>query len=96
MTSAIVPTVSGDVVSVKTATAWPEIVFVYAMIGSTLTQICIEIVGLQRTEAAEVEEPFHRRKSSGTMPHKRNPLMSEGVVALNKLIHAQVSPALGG
>jgi 3-carboxy-cis,cis-muconate cycloisomerase len=73
-----------------------EIIFVYAMIGSTLTQICNEIVGLQRTEVAEVEEPFHMGKvGSSTMPHKRNPMMSEGVVALGKLIHAQVSPALG-
>ena len=73
-----------------------EIVFVYAMIGSTLAQICNEIIGLQRTEVAEVEEPFHMGKvGSSTMPHKRNPTMSEGVVALGKLIHAQVGPALG-
>jgi 3-carboxy-cis,cis-muconate cycloisomerase len=72
-----------------------EIVFVYAMIGSTLAQVCNEIVGLQRTEVAEVEEPFHMGKvGSSTMPHKRNPTMSEGVVALSKLVHAQVGPAL--
>ena len=72
-----------------------EIVFIYAMIGSTLTQVCNEIVGLQRTEVAEVEEPFHMGKvGSSTMPHKRNPMMSEGVIALGKLIHAQVGPAL--
>jgi adenylosuccinate lyase len=72
-----------------------EIVFVYAMIGSNLTQVCNEIVGLQRTEVAEVEEPFHMGKvGSSTMPHKRNPMMSEGVIALGKLIQAQVGPAL--
>ena len=72
-----------------------EIVFVYAMIGSTLAQICGEIIVLQRTEVAEVEEPFHMGKvGSSTMPHKRNPMMSEGVMALSKLIHAQVGPAL--
>jgi 3-carboxy-cis,cis-muconate cycloisomerase len=72
-----------------------EVVFVYAMIGSTLAQVCNEIVGLQRTEVAEVEEPFHMGKvGSSTMPHKRNPMMSEGVIALSKLIHAQVGPAL--
>jgi 3-carboxy-cis,cis-muconate cycloisomerase len=72
-----------------------EVVFVYAMIGSTLTQVCNEIIGLQRTEVSEVEEPFHMGKvGSSTMPHKRNPMMSEGVVALSKLIHAQVGPAL--
>jgi 3-carboxy-cis,cis-muconate cycloisomerase len=73
-----------------------EVIFVYAMIGSTLAQVCNEIVGLQRTEVAEVEEPFHMGKvGSSTMPHKRNPMMSEGVIALSKLIHAQVGPALG-
>lgn len=72
-----------------------EIVFVYAMVGSTLAQVCNEIVGLQRTEVAEVEEPFHMGKvGSSTMPHKRNPMMSEGVIALSKLIHAQVGPVL--
>jgi len=72
-----------------------EIVFVYAMIGSTLAQVCNEIIGLQRTEVAEVEEPFHMGKvGSSTMPHKRNPMMSEGVMALSKLIHSQVGPAL--
>ena len=72
-----------------------EIVFVYTMIGSTLAQVCNEIIGLQRTEVAEVEEPFHMGKvGSSTMPHKRNPMMSEGVIALSKLIHAQVGPAL--
>jgi adenylosuccinate lyase len=72
-----------------------EFVCVYAMIGSTLAKIANEIVGLQRTEVAEVEEPFHMGKvGSSTMPHKRNPMMSEGVIALSKLIQKQVAPAL--
>ncbi|HSR12442.1 MAG TPA: adenylosuccinate lyase [Thermodesulfobacteriota bacterium] len=72
-----------------------EFVCVYAMIGSTLAKIADEIIGLQRTEVAEVEEPFHMGKvGSSTMPHKRNPMMSEGVVAICKLLQNQVSPAL--
>jgi len=72
-----------------------ELVCVYAMIGSTLAKIANEIVGLQRTEVAEVEEPFHMGKvGSSTMPHKRNPMMCEGVIALSKLLQNQVAPAL--
>jgi 3-carboxy-cis,cis-muconate cycloisomerase len=72
-----------------------EFVCVYAMIGSTLAKMANEIVGLQRTEVAEVEEPFHMGKvGSSTMPHKRNPMMSEGVIAVSKLLQMQVAPAL--
>ncbi len=74
-----------------------EIVCVYAMAGSTLAKIADEIIGLQRTEVAEVEEPFHMGKiGSSTMPHKRNPSMCEGVVALGRMLQAQVAPALAG
>jgi 3-carboxy-cis,cis-muconate cycloisomerase len=74
-----------------------ELVCVYAMIGSTLAKIADEVIGLQRTEVAEVEEPFHMGKvGSSTMPHKRNPSMCEGVVALARVLQAQVAPALAG
>jgi 3-carboxy-cis,cis-muconate cycloisomerase len=67
------------------------------MIGSTLAKIADEVIGLQRTEVAEVEEPFHMGKvGSSTMPHKRNPSMCEGVVALARVLQAQVAPALTG
>ncbi len=72
-----------------------EMVCVYAMVGSTLAKMMNEVMGLQRTELAELEEPFHMGKvGSSTMPHKRNPMMSEGVVAVSKLLNAQVGPAL--
>lgn len=72
-----------------------ELVCVYAMVGSTLAKIMNEVVSLQRTELAEVEEPFHMGKvGSSTMPHKRNPMMSEGVVSLSRLLMAQIGPAL--
>ena len=72
-----------------------ELVCVYAMVDSTLAKMMNEVTGLQRTELAELEEPFHMGKiGSSTMPHKRNPMMSEGVVAVSKLLNAQVGPAL--
>jgi adenylosuccinate lyase len=72
-----------------------ELVCVYAMIGSTLAKMMNEVVTLQRTEIAELEEPFHMGKvGSSTMPHKRNPMMSEGVIAVGRLLNMQVGPAL--
>jgi len=74
-----------------------EAVCVFAMVGSTLAKIADEVIGLQRTEVAEVEEPFHMGKvGSSTMPHKRNPSACEGVVALGRVLQAQVAPALTG
>ena len=72
-----------------------EVVCVYALVGGTLAKIANEVIDLQKTEVAEVEEPFHRGKiGSSTMPHKRNPSACEHVVALGRLLHAQVGAAL--
>ena len=72
-----------------------EAVCAYALVGGTLAKIASEVIDLQRTEVAELEEPFHRGKvGSSTMPHKRNPSACEHVVALGRLLHAQVAPAL--
>ena len=72
-----------------------EVVCAYALVGGTLAKIANEVIDLQKTEVAEVEEPFHRGKvGSSTMPHKRNPSGCEHVVALGRLLHAQVAPAL--
>jgi adenylosuccinate lyase len=74
-----------------------EVVCAYALVGGTLAKIANEIIDLQKTEVAEVEEPFHRGKiGSSTMPHKRNPSACEHVVALGRLLHAQVGAALQG
>jgi adenylosuccinate lyase len=74
-----------------------EVVCTYALVGGTLAKIANEVIDLQKTEVAEVEEPFHRGKvGSSTMPHKRNPSACEHVVALGRLLHAQVAPALQG
>jgi adenylosuccinate lyase len=69
-----------------------EAVCAYALVGG---KVANEIIELQRTEVGELEEPFYRGKvGSSTMPHKRNPSACEQVVALGRLVHAQVAPAL--
>jgi adenylosuccinate lyase len=64
-----------------------ELVFWAAMLGATLGKIAAEIATLQRTEVAELEEPFPvGAVGSSTMPHKRNPLHCEGVVSAATLL----------
>ncbi len=56
------------------------------MIAATLGKIAHEIILLQMTELWEVEEPFNEGKvGSSTMPHKRNPMLCEAIVALARL-----------
>lgn len=67
-----------------------------ANIATTLDKIGIEIRSLQRTEIAEVEEAFGKNQvGSSTMPHKRNPIKSEQVCGLARVVRAAVEPALG-
>jgi 3-carboxy-cis,cis-muconate cycloisomerase len=56
-----------------------------------------EVIALQKTEVAEVEEPWDEGKvGSSTMRHKRNPMICELVVALSKLVRQEVATALDG
>lgn len=73
-----------------------ELVCILAMIASTLDKIATEIRELQRTEIAEVFEPFERGKQVGssTMPHKRNPELCERICGLAKIMRSLVIPAL--
>jgi len=73
-----------------------ELVCILAMIASTLDKIATEIRELQRTEIAEVFEPFEKTKQVGssTMPHKRNPELCERVCGLAKIVRSLVLPAL--
>lgn len=67
-----------------------------ANVATTLDKIGIEIRSLQRTEIAEVEEAFGKNQvGSSTMPHKRNPIKSEQVCGLARIVRAAVEPALG-
>ena len=66
-----------------------------AVIGSSAERLATEIRHLQRTEVREVEEYFRPgQKGSSSMPHKRNPVLSENVTGLARTIRAAVGPAL--
>ena len=66
-----------------------------ANIATTLDKIGVEIRSLQRTEIGEVEEAFGAKQvGSSTMPHKRNPIKSEQVCGLARIVRASVEPAL--
>lgn len=72
-----------------------ELIFNLALIATTLDKMAKEIRNLQRTEVAEVSEPFSPRQvGSSTMPHKRNPHKSERVCGLARIVKALVIPAL--
>jgi adenylosuccinate lyase len=66
-----------------------------AVLGASLERIAIEVRHLQRTEVGEVEEPFAAaQKGSSAMPHKRNPILSENVAGLARLLRAYALAAL--
>ncbi len=65
------------------------------IIASSIERFAIEIRHLQRTEVLEVEEFFGKKqKGSSAMPHKKNPILSENLTGLARLIRAGVIPAL--
>jgi adenylosuccinate lyase len=66
-----------------------------AVVGSSLEKMATEIRNLQRTEILEVEEPFEKgQKGSSAMPHKRNPMMSERVAGLSRVLRGNALAAL--
>ena len=66
-----------------------------SIIASSIERFAIEIRHLQRTEVLEVEEFFGKKqKGSSAMPHKKNPILSENLTGLSRLIRASVIPAL--
>ena len=65
------------------------------IIASSVERFATEIRHLQRTEVLEVEEFFGKKqKGSSAMPHKKNPILSENLTGLARLIRASVVPAL--
>ncbi len=66
-----------------------------AVIASSVERVAIEVRHLQRTEVREAEEYFSPgQKGSSAMPHKRNPVLSENLTGLARLVRAAVVPAL--
>ena len=65
------------------------------IIASSIERFAVEIRHLQRTEVLEVEEYFGKKqKGSSAMPHKKNPILSENLTGLARLIRSYVIPAL--
>ncbi len=66
-----------------------------AVIASSIERLATEIRHLQRTEVREVEEFFSPgQKGSSAMPHKRNPVLTENLTGLSRIIRSSVIPAL--
>ncbi len=72
-----------------------EFLTTLSIIGATLEKISVEIRHLQRTEVLEVEEYFSKgQKGSSAMPHKRNPIISERVTGIARLLRGNAMAAL--
>jgi adenylosuccinate lyase len=66
-----------------------------AVVASSLERLATEVRHLQRTEVLEAEEFFSAgQKGSSAMPHKRNPVLSENLTGLARMVRAFVTPAL--
>src|SRR5271155_3661967 len=65
-----------------------------AVVAASLERICTEIRHLQRTEVREVEEPFGgEQRGSSAMPHKRNPVSSEQICGLARVVRGNATAA---
>ena len=68
---------------------------VLAIIAGAIERIATEIRNLQKTEVQEVEEFFDKKqKGSSAMPHKKNPILSENLTGLTRMVRSYVIPAL--
>ncbi|MET4292047.1 adenylosuccinate lyase [Bradyrhizobium sp. LB8.2] len=68
---------------------------VLGVIASSVERFAVEIRHMQRTEVLEAEEFFSEgQKGSSAMPHKRNPVLSENLTGLSRMVRAYVTPAL--
>jgi len=66
-----------------------------AVVASSIERLATEIRHLQRTEVLEAEEFFEAgQKGSSAMPHKRNPILTENLTGLARLVRSAVTPAL--
>jgi adenylosuccinate lyase len=72
-----------------------EFLAALALTAATLERMATEVRHLARTEVREVEEPFEEgQKGSSAMPHKRNPVLSERICGLARVVRANLQAAL--
>jgi len=84
--------IASQVISRDRHAAW---VAALAILTATLEKIAIEIRHLQRTEVREAEEPFTEgQKGSSAMPHKRNPVTSEQIAGLARVVRSNAQAAM--
>ena len=68
---------------------------VLGIIAGSIERVAIEIRHLQRTEVYELQEYFSKnQKGSSAMPHKKNPILSENLTGLARMVRSAVTPAL--
>jgi adenylosuccinate lyase len=68
---------------------------ILGVVASSLERLAVEIRHLQRTELREVEEFFSPgQKGSSAMPHKRNPVLTENITGLARIVRSAVNPAM--
>ena len=79
----------------RRATATPSCCAAIALAGAGLERFATEIRHLQRTEVREVEEPFGAgQKGSSAMPHKRNPIITERITGLARVLRGNAQAGL--
>ena len=72
-----------------------EFLSTLAIVGTSLEKIALEVRHLQKTEVLEAEEFFSKgQKGSSAMPHKRNPVVSERIAGIARIIRANASASL--
>ena len=72
-----------------------ELMASLALLASSIERAAVEIRHLQRTEVGEVREPFGSgQKGSSAMPHKQNPILTENLTGLTRLVRGYLTPAL--
>jgi adenylosuccinate lyase len=73
-----------------------EVMYACASLGATVESFAMEVRHLQRTEVREAEEPFREgeQKGSSAMPHKRNPVKSEQLTGLARVLRSNLQAAL--
>jgi len=68
---------------------------ILGIIAGSIERVATEIRNLQRTEIQEVQEFFSKnQKGSSAMPHKKNPILSENLTGLSRMVRSYVTPAL--